>query len=279
MPDAPAVRRPSHWGPDGRRAAISLTFDHLGEANEVEQGRWPVGEPVGQHYSVREVLPRILDLLDREQVQATFYVEGWNTLVYPDALHLIVRRGHELGYHGWRHERWSTLSPAEELRLMRLGMTELHRLGLPVTGFRTPGGGHSEATFQGMRQYGLTYLSDESLPAGIRDDGFAQQPYDWRAVDAFYFSARLTELRERHGETADVLPTSRFAAALDGCIEQFIDERRSLGVLFHPFLLREPDRWALLEETVRRLARDERVWCVPTATVAAWLRDWAATTT
>ena len=44
---------PKHgWGPDGRRAALSITDDNLGEAAEVELGLWG-DQPVGQHHTAR----------------------------------------------------------------------------------------------------------------------------------------------------------------------------------------------------------------------------------
>jgi hypothetical protein len=30
------------WGPQGRRASVSVTFDNLGEACDINMGRWPV---------------------------------------------------------------------------------------------------------------------------------------------------------------------------------------------------------------------------------------------
>lgn len=268
--------RPANgWGPDRRRAAVSLTFDHLGEANEIEQGRWPAGKPIGQHPSVTTALPRLLALLARHGLKGSFFVEGWNALVYPDALRQIVEHGHELGYHGWRHEAWSALTPAEEHRLVGIGMRELRRLDLPVSGFRTPGGGHTRATLEALRAHGLRYVSDEGVAAGVRPDGIVQLPYQWRAVDAFYFSDRLGSLRQQHGETAEPLLPERFRAALDRAIEDVIEQGDTLSVLFHPFLLpvEAGDRWAIVEATAQRLAEDARVWCVPNGVLAAWLLE------
>ncbi len=42
---------------------MSVTFDNLGEAAQLELGMWPVEVPEGQHFTVVEVLPRLLDLL------------------------------------------------------------------------------------------------------------------------------------------------------------------------------------------------------------------------
>src|SRR3954463_3462492 len=82
----------SGWGPDGRRAAVSVTFDNLGEAMDLAIGAWPEDAPVGQHYSITEVLPKILELLDRQGIRCTYFAEGWSAEVYPDALRALTGR-------------------------------------------------------------------------------------------------------------------------------------------------------------------------------------------
>jgi peptidoglycan/xylan/chitin deacetylase (PgdA/CDA1 family) len=74
---------PSVWGPDACRAAVSVTFDNLGEAADLERGVWPEDEPLGLHFSVKRTLPRILDTLDKLGLRTTFFVEGLNAELYP----------------------------------------------------------------------------------------------------------------------------------------------------------------------------------------------------
>ncbi len=115
-------------------ATVSVTFDNLGEAAELERGTWPEDQPLGQHFSVREALPELLALLAREDLRATFFVEGLNGELYPDVLDGLRAAGHEVACHGWRHEPWHEVSDEAE-RLARAR----DALGGPV-GFRPPGG-------------------------------------------------------------------------------------------------------------------------------------------
>ncbi len=46
---------------------------------------------------------RILDVLKREHVHATFFVVGRAAVAYPRTLRRIVREGHALGNHTWDH--------------------------------------------------------------------------------------------------------------------------------------------------------------------------------
>jgi peptidoglycan/xylan/chitin deacetylase (PgdA/CDA1 family) len=68
----------------GRRRHVALTFD---------DGPDPVSTP------------RFLDALDALGVRATFFVVGEHVVRHPAVVREAVRRGHELGVHGWRHDR------------------------------------------------------------------------------------------------------------------------------------------------------------------------------
>jgi len=105
--------------------ALSLTFDNLGEATALERGEWPAGEPLGRHSSVTRALPRVLDLLEETGHRATFFVEGHNTELYPEALAEISERGHELAYHGWRHEHWADVVAMQGEKVLMMGRDEM----------------------------------------------------------------------------------------------------------------------------------------------------------
>jgi len=55
----------------------------------------------------------ILDILDEHQVKATFFIVGWIAERYPELVHSIVSRGHEIGCHSYRHRRIYSLTPEE----------------------------------------------------------------------------------------------------------------------------------------------------------------------
>lgn len=47
--------------------------------------------------------PRILEILDRYGIKATFFVVGENVINYPEAAREVIRRGHEVGNHTFTH--------------------------------------------------------------------------------------------------------------------------------------------------------------------------------
>jgi peptidoglycan-N-acetylglucosamine deacetylase len=250
------------WGPESRPAAVSLTFDHLGEAAAIEQNRWPADQPVGEHFSVTRVVPRLLEFLGSVGVRATFFVEGWNADVYPEALRAIAGAGHEVGYHGWRHESWARLSEGQARDLLRRGVSAFSGLAIQPRGLRAPGGSQPASTLQLLPEYGFRYFS---LPghAPTVYEGLASIPYEWRNIDAYYYSPRLAELRH----TPDPLSPADLERTLDAAL----DQADYLTLLFHTQLLDEPERWAVFERVVQRVVASPRLWCAPHHAIADWM--------
>jgi peptidoglycan/xylan/chitin deacetylase (PgdA/CDA1 family) len=219
-----------------------LTFDNLGEAADLERGRWPADAPLGRHASVTRTLPRILDLLADTGARATFFVEGLNAELYPDALREIDADGHEVAYHGWQHEPWAELYPAAERASLERGVRALDGLGLRPTAFRPPGGSLTAATPGLLRELGFTHVSPEAEAAEPLE-GLTVSPFRWPLVDALYYLPHFADLRERHLGTRDEQPPARLRAAIEVAGEAAV-------LVFHPFLLDGDERFAVLRQAV-----------------------------
>ncbi|MFN3736723.1 XrtA system polysaccharide deacetylase [Hydrogenophaga sp.] len=88
---------------------------------------------------VERNMDRILGLLARHQIQATFFTLGWIAERYPQLVRRIVEEGHELASHGYGHQRASDLSRDE----FRDDVTRAKALledigGQAVWGYRAP---------------------------------------------------------------------------------------------------------------------------------------------
>ena len=253
------------------RAAVSVTFDNLGEVTALARGEWPEGEPLGGHFSVTRALPRILELLAETGVRATFFVEGLNTELYPEALRELADAGHEVAYHGWCHETWSELEADDERELLERGVGALAELGLRPAGFRPPGGRLTPASTPLLRDLGFTYCSPAGETVETRD-GITVLPFRWPLVDAFHYLPHFGGLREQLVGSDDVLPPARLAARVDAGLEAAARESDYLALLFHPFLTEPDERFAIVRgalERVRRLADAGALWCAPCRDVAA----------
>jgi peptidoglycan/xylan/chitin deacetylase (PgdA/CDA1 family) len=244
------------------RATVSLTFDNLGEVTALARGQWPDDEPLGRHPSVTRALPRILGLLDDAGLRATFFVEGLNAELYPDALRDLAAAGHEVAYHGWLHEPWAELEPARERELLAQGVAALGELGLRPAGFRPPGGELTRASAALLRQLGFAYCSPAGEAVEARD-GLVVLPFRWPLVDAFHYLPRFGDMRGS--------PEPSPPAALREAIMTALDRGGHLTLVFHPFLTEPEERFQVLREVLGRL-RDGALRCAPCREVAASIR-------
>src|SRR5438067_3269646 len=145
---------PKTW-PNGARVAVCLSFD---VDNELLQRANPLPVPlsVGE-YGATTPVPRILDLLDRHQVPATFFIPAMGAMLHPDMVSAIVsRRRHEIGVHGWIHEFWPAVGDAaKEQRLLAQSIDYLTKAtGKRPVGVRAPSSGFSPQTFDLIRKAG-----------------------------------------------------------------------------------------------------------------------------
>ena len=220
------------------RAGTGLSFDNLGEVTALARGEWPAGAPVGEHWSVTEALPRLLALLDELGLRATFFVEGLNAELYPDALRELDAAGHEVAFHGWRHEPWGGLEPVRERELFERGVDAFGALGLRPLGFRPPGGELTEATSGLLREMGFAYVSPEARIRPVSErDGIAVLPFRWEHVDAWYY--------------LDGFDGPPSAAALRDAMLAALDAEYAT-LIFHPFLTGTDERFAVLREVLGR---------------------------
>jgi peptidoglycan/xylan/chitin deacetylase (PgdA/CDA1 family) len=232
------------------RRAVLLTFDNLGEAADLER-ELTTPDAAGDHPSVTVALPAVLELLGALELPATFFVEGINAELYPDAVRAIAAAGHEVGLHAWQHEHWSELSAAEEDELLGRGVAAFAQLGVEVEGFRPPGGEVGARTVRALAAHGLRWCS----PVGdrtARSDGVAVVPFRWPLVDAYHRMESFAGLRRRLGDAPAALSARATADAL-------LDELRAADdgpavLILHPFLLVGEAERAEAERVLRWLA-------------------------
>src|SRR5690606_12623480 len=90
--------------------------------------------------------PRILEVLDRHGIRATFMAMGFAAQRYPSLVGEIVAAGHEIGHHGWRHLNLAKVSPATTRKEIEFGAEAVEEAaGVPVRLFRPPRGRLSES--------------------------------------------------------------------------------------------------------------------------------------
>lgn len=145
---------------------VCLTFDF--DALSVWLGGYPRVTPAmlsRGEFGALVGVPRILELLLRYDIQATFFMPGHTAESFPETMAAIVQTGHEVGHHGYGHEDPSTQTAAEEQASLERGLAALEKVtGRRPKGYRSPSWDYSDATLSLLVEYGFVY--DSSLFAG-----------------------------------------------------------------------------------------------------------------
>jgi peptidoglycan-N-acetylglucosamine deacetylase len=117
-----------------------------------------------------EFTPRILALLRRYDVRATFNVMGYNAVRHRDLIQALTDTGHELGNHTWSHEDLAFQSAAATSRQLERGLAAIERTaGVRPRFFRPPRGELTGAAVQAAARLGHDVLlwSVTRGPAGV----------------------------------------------------------------------------------------------------------------
>ena len=269
--------KPRAWK-DGARCAFAISFDSDHETNELRDGGRSIGKLCWGEYGTRVGVPRILAVLEKYAVPATFYVPAVSAMIYPDEQRRIIAEGHEIGIHGWIHELNSVLPYEAERDLMLRSADTLEKVsGVRPVGLRTPSWDFSWNTLAIEQEMGLLYdsslMSDEDCYELLLDGqpcGVIELPVEWVRDDAVYFMMNRFSALRPYTPPTDVLDIFRreFEAAYeDGGLFQ---------LTMHPHVIGYRSRIWIIEELIRLAQSRPGVWFATHAEVAHWAKDHAA---
>jgi peptidoglycan-N-acetylglucosamine deacetylase len=277
--------RPPSW-PGGARCAFALSFDSDHETSDLKDGGQSIGRMSWGQYGNRVAVPRILKLLQKHDVKASFYVPAVVALLHPDEQRRVIAEGHEIGIHGWIHELNSTLpGPAERDLILRSADTLEKVTGRRAVGQRTPSWDFSPITLRIAMELGLLYDSSlfadedcyELLLEG-KPSGVVELPVEWVRDDAVYLMMNYGKGLRPFMPPNDVLDIFRReldAAWEDGGIFQ---------LTCHPHVIGYRSRIWILEELIRHAKAKPRspsgdaasVWFATHEQVVRWAKNNAA---
>ena len=156
---------PRKW-PNNARVAVCLSFDVDNESYLLAQGETSPTTLSAADFGAETGLARILALLDRHQIPASFFIPAVSALIHPQQIPAIMKSGrHEIAVHGWIHEWLPTINDAaEEERLLNKAIDYLTKAtGKRPVGYRAPSWAFSPHTLDLIRKAGFLY--DSSLMA------------------------------------------------------------------------------------------------------------------
>ena len=269
--------RPPAWK-DNARCAVALSFDSDHETNELRDGGKSIGRLCWGQYGNRVCVPRILKILRKYDVKATFYVPAVVALTYPDEQRQVVAEGHEIGIHGWIHELNSVLPHEAERDLMLRSAEVLEKVtGVRPVGVRTPSWDFSPNTLAIEMEMRLFYdsslMADEDCYELLLDGtptGIVELPVEWVRDDAVYFMMHRFQSLRPYTPPADVFDI--FRREFDGAYE----EGGIFQLTMHPHFSGYRSRVWILEQIIRHARAKGKVWFATHAEVAAWAKQHAA---
>lgn len=258
------IANPIPW-PEGKRCCVSLTWDIDAESGLAYRHREKVADLVSTRsflrYDAAIAVPRLVELLETLELRLTFFIPGWVIERYPATVDLLLRHGHEIGLHGYMHERSHELSADEEAGLLdRAIEAYVRQVGARPRGWRAPGFTFSSRSADLLAAAGFEY--DSSLMGGETPSllktgkgDLVEFPIDWTSDDwPQYMHSRDFEF---------MMPISAPGRAMEVFRAEF-DAAWEYGThwisIWHPFLSGRPSRLSAIVDLIAHMRERGDVW-------------------
>jgi cytosine deaminase len=278
--DATRPADPVTW-PGGATAAAILSFDLDAEAVVLTadpSNATRLSVMSHQAYGPLTGVPRILRLLQRHELRATFYVPGYTAERYPELVGKIVDAGHEIAHHGYLHEAVRGMSPADEAAMLDRGLAALKRVaGLRPVGYRAPMWETTYATPGLLLDRGFEYdssLMDCDVPYVLAEHGgpdarsLVEIPVHW-ALDDWEQYAYVPEVFGSGLIESPAKVLEMWSLEL----RAIYDDGGCFSLTNHPFLSGRPARLRALEQLIEMMKSLPTLWIAPAGDVARHVRS------
>jgi peptidoglycan/xylan/chitin deacetylase (PgdA/CDA1 family) len=261
--------------PEGKRAAVALTFDMDAESVMLAADPALIERPSlmsHQRYGPVTGVPRLLALLAERSLHTTFFVPGYSAERHPEAVAAIAEGGHEIAHHGYLHEQLTGSSEADERRFLELGLKALETVaGVRPAGYRAPWWETTDRTLALLAEYGFAYdssLFERDVPYRVDtpSGSLVEVPVSW-ALDDW----------EKYAFWPDVTGSGTIeqpSRVLDNWWEEVGAYERVGGccvLTMHPFLSGRPARAHALGELLDRILDRPDIWVATMSQIAGRL--------
>lgn len=272
------------WKNDAQ-CAVMLTFDldsdttwKNGNSGYENGEKFIKSTSIGQ-YGPRRSVDRILALLEKYNIKATFFVPGKVAEDNPEVIKRIDAAGHEIGHHGYTHERFFDKTVEEQIEIIEKTQNAYKSIiGKTAKGFRTPSGDWSVETPYLLYERGFSYSSsmrgDDRPYRTILDNketDFIEIPTRWELDD--YVAMAYNYFPE---EPDGLDRISGYAQVLDNFTREF-DGYYKFGLCFvlmmHPQVMGTPGHIQILDKLIQHMLEKGNVWFAQGDEVAKWYRE------
>lgn len=271
--------------PDGAQCAVMLSFDVDGDTIWKNGAKAiPGGENFLRANSVGDYGPkcavrRILDILEAENVPATFFVPAKVMEDYPELFQEIDRRGFEMGHHGYHHERYVDLTEEEQRLIIEKSQKIFEEtIGKKAVGYRTPSGDWARETAAILYDMGFSYSSSmrgDDRPYRTVINGkitdFIEMSPKWDLDDFVQFGYNLFPAepsgQDRIAGIEQVY--ENFCQEFDG----YYREGLCFVIQCHPQIIGSPARLRMYQRFIQYIKSKEKVWFASGSEIAEWWRQ------
>ena len=269
---------PKSW-PDGNKVAVSLSFDIDTEPVWIgfQEVRTPSYMSRGE-YGARTGQPRVLKLLAKHNIPATFFIPAMTMELHPEIVpELLKHPEYEIAFHSYVHENPLRLNEADERRIYAkaLEIFEKH-VGRKPLGFRSAAWDLTDSTIKIVKEMGFLYetsmMSDERpymLMSYGKETGLIELPVEWILDDwpLFQISWPTKHVAIRNAD--DVFSIWR---------DEF-DVAHEEGTLFmltmHPQVIGHRYRIKMLDKLITHMKNKGGVWFATHEQVARHVKEQA----
>jgi peptidoglycan/xylan/chitin deacetylase (PgdA/CDA1 family) len=264
--------KPPVW-PNGAKVAVALSFDIDNATTSLRSGDLG-SEPLSRgEYGAVDGLPRILRMLARQNVPASFYIPAVSALLHPQMIKDIQASGkHEIGIHGWIHEDLPVLNnAAEEQRMLTQALDTITKMiGHRPVGYRAPSWHFSQFTMKQIKEAGFLYdsslmSSDDAYEINLdsQPTGVIELPIERIVDDAPYFGASNGSLPAP--DLVEPVFQSEFDVAYD--------EGGLYVLTMHPHITGHRSRVAGLEKLIVHMKSRSGVWFATEEAIARYVKE------
>lgn len=263
--------------PAGFRAATAFTFDLDAESAilvDAPEAAGRLSVMTHQAYGPRTGVPRILGILERQGIRATFFIPGYSAERWPGAVRSIRDAGHEIAHHGYLHEQVSVVAPDEEERLLLRGLEALDTVaGVRPIGWRAPMWEASYASPGILARHGFLYdssLMDADYPYRVAAGpepgavSIVELPIHWGQDDweQYVYLPGLSGsgLIESPAKVLELWTLE---------LEAMVEEGGLFVLTNHPFASGRPSRAQTLERLIERARSIDGLWIAAAGEIAA----------
>ena len=283
----PSRRKPIQW-PDNARIALLFCVswetwpDDLGtnaSHQRSNRGKMPenaiykkdMGVVLDRQFGDKCGIWRILDMFDRENIKATFFLNGRTAEENVEAVKELVAKGHELAAQSYIHEYTVTMDKEAERNTIQSSIDAFKKVaGVTPLGYLSPGVRPTPNTVELTSEMGFIWNSegvDDDVPyaVGPKNRPIVVMPKDFHPNDYTTYETGSRSPRELYSLLVD---------QFDYLYDEGLTSPKVMSVTMHPFLAGRAYRAKIYQDFMRHARSHPNVWFARGVDIAKWwLRD------